>query len=146
MKLHYVLGFNWKYNERIISQYIAIQWKNIAIRFSCIVTPILVTKSGHRKVATAKLSGFSSTFFHFSTVYTPLPHDLIKAKVLSLVNLCFNKEWKKKRTSVLQTKRASLATRSITRIKVGLALTYVKLLLSSCKKDMCNLKAWFINK
>ena len=38
-----------------------------------------------------------------------------------------------KRTSVLQTKRDFLATRSMTRINVGLALSYVKLLLSSGK-------------
>ena len=30
----------------------------------------------------------------FSTLYTSLPHDLIKAKVLSLVNWCFNRESK----------------------------------------------------
>ena len=47
-----------------------------------------------------------------------------------------------KHTSVLQTKRAFLATRSMTRINVGLALRYVKLLLSSWKTYMCNLKAW----
>ena len=35
-----------------------------------------------------------------------------------------------KRTSVLSTKRAFLATRSTTRIDDGFALTYVKLLLS----------------
>ena len=29
--------------------------------------------------------------FDFSTLYTSLPHDLIKAKVLSLVNWCFNR-------------------------------------------------------
>ena len=38
-----------------------------------------------------------------------------------------------KRTSVLQTKRTFLASRSMTRINVGLALSYVKLLLSSWK-------------
>ena len=32
--------------------------------------------------------------FDFSTVYTSLPHDLIKAKVLSLVNWCFTRESK----------------------------------------------------
>ena len=51
-----------------------------------------------------------------------------------------------KRTSVPQTKRVILATRSMTRINVGLALSYVKLLLFSWKTYMCNLKAWFINK
>ena len=32
--------------------------------------------------------------FDFSILYTSLPHDLIKAKVLSLVNWCFNRELK----------------------------------------------------
>ena len=32
--------------------------------------------------------------FDFSTLYTSLPNDLIKAKVLSLVNWCFNRESK----------------------------------------------------
>ena len=32
--------------------------------------------------------------FDFSTLYTSLPYDLIKAKVLSLVNWCFNRESK----------------------------------------------------
>ena len=32
--------------------------------------------------------------FDFSTLYISLPHDLIKAKVLSLVNWCFNRESK----------------------------------------------------
>ena len=32
--------------------------------------------------------------FDFSTLYNSLPHDLIKAKVLSLVNWCLNRESK----------------------------------------------------
>ena len=32
--------------------------------------------------------------FDFPTLYTSLPHDLIKAKVLSLANWCFNRESK----------------------------------------------------
>ena len=32
--------------------------------------------------------------FHFSTLYTSLPHDLIKAKVLPLVKWCFDRESK----------------------------------------------------
>ena len=38
------------------------------------------------------------------------------------------------------------ATRNTTRINVGLARSYVKLLLSSWKTYMCNLMAWYINK
>ena len=37
---------------------------------------------------------FQVSPFDFSTSYTSLPHDLIKAKVLSLVKWCFNRESK----------------------------------------------------
>ena len=53
---------------------------------------------------------------------------------------------RQKRTSVSQTKLAFLATRNMTRTNVGLALSYVKLLLSSWKTYMFDLKAWYINK
>ena len=42
--------------------------------------------------------------------------------------------------------RFCLATRNMTRMNVGLARSYVKLLLSSWKTYMCNLMAWYINK
>ena len=51
-----------------------------------------------------------------------------------------------KRTSVLQIRQGFLATRNMTRINVGLARSYAKLLLSSWKTYMCNLMAWYINK
>ena len=38
--------------------------------------------------------GSQVSSFDFSTLYTSLPHDLIKAKVLSLVKWCFNRESK----------------------------------------------------
>ena len=47
-------------------------------------------------------------------------------------------------TSVLHLRQDSLATRNMTRIDVGLARSYVKLLLSSWKTYMCNLMAWYI--
>ena len=50
------------------------------------------------------------------------------------------------RTSVLHLRQDFLATRNMTRIDVGLARSYVKLLLSSWKTYMCNLMAWYINK
>ena len=49
-------------------------------------------------------------------------------------------------TSVLHLRQDSLATRNMTRIDVGFARSYVKLLLPSWKTYMCNLMAWFINK
>ena len=51
-----------------------------------------------------------------------------------------------KRASVLRTKRAFSATRSITCINVGLVPIYVKLLLYSWITYMCILKAWYTNK
>ena len=96
------------------------------------------------KLRLRNFQGSQVSSFDFSTLYISLPHDLIKAKVLSLVNLCFNRE---SMTYFCTSDKAGfLATRSMTSINVGLALSYVKLLLSSWKTYMCNLKAWFINK
>ena len=80
----------------------------------------------------------------FSTLNTSLPHDLIKVKVLCLVNWCFNRESKSYLCTSL--KAGVLATRNMTRIDVGLARSYVKLFLSSWKTYMCNLMACYINK
>ena len=76
------------------------------------------------KLRLRNFQGSQVSSFDFSTLYTSLPHDLIKAKVLSLVNWC---------TSVLHLRQDFLATRNMTRIDVGLARSYVKLLLSSWK-------------
>ena len=99
---------------------------------------------GHRKLRLRNFQGSQVSSFDFSTLCTSLPHDLIKAKVLSLANLCFNRESK----TYLSTsdKRVFLATRSMTRINVGLALSYVNLLLFSWKTYICNSKACLINK
>ena len=96
------------------------------------------------KLRLRNFQGSQVSSFDFSTLYTSLPHDLIKTKVLSLVNWTFNRE--SKTYLCTSDKGGFLATRSMTRINVGLALSYVKLLLSSWKTYMCNLKAWFINK
>ena len=68
--------------------------------------------------------------FDFSSLYTSLLHDPVKAKVLSLVNWCFNRVKSYLCTSL---KAGFLATRNMTRTDVGLARSYVKLLLSSWK-------------
>ena len=95
------------------------------------------------KLRLRNYQGSQVSSFDFSTLYTALPHDLIKAKLLSLVNWCFNTESK---TYLCTSHKAGcLAARSIARINVGLALSYVKLLLSSWKTYMWNLKVWFIN-
>ena len=46
------------------------------------------------KLRLRNFQGSQVSSFDFSTLYTSLPHDLIKAKVLSLVNCCFNRESK----------------------------------------------------
>ena len=51
-----------------------------------------------------------------------------------------------KLTSVRQIRRDFSPTRNMTRMHVGLALSYMKLLLSSWKIYMCNLMAWYTNK
>ena len=46
------------------------------------------------KLRLRNFQGFQVSSFDFSTLYTSLPHDLIKAKVLSLVKWCFDRESK----------------------------------------------------
>ena len=46
------------------------------------------------KLRLRNFQGSPISSFDFSTLYTSLPHDLIKAKVLSLVKWCFNRESK----------------------------------------------------
>ena len=81
--------------------------------------------------------------FDFSSLNTSTPHYLIKAKKMSLVNWYFNR--KSKTYLSTSDKAGFLATRSMTRINVGLSLGNVKLLPSSWKTHMCNLKAWYFN-
>ena len=44
------------------------------------------------KLRLRNFQGFQVSSFDFSTLYTSLRHNLIKAKVLSLVKWCFNRE------------------------------------------------------
>ena len=46
------------------------------------------------KLRLRNFQGSQVSSFDFSTLYTSLPHDFIKAKVLSLINWCFNRESK----------------------------------------------------
>ena len=77
-------------------------------------------------------SGFSSIFFYFSSLLTSLSYDLIKSKVVSLVKWCFKRESK---TYICTSNKAGVlhVLRSMTLLKVGFALSYVKLLLPSWK-------------
>ena len=69
------------------------------------------------KLRLRNFQGSQVSSFDFSTLYTSLPHGLIKAKVLSLVNWCFNRESKTYLCTL------DKATRSMTRINVELALS-----------------------
>ena len=74
--------------------------------------------------------GSQVSSFEFSALYTSLPHDLIKEKCCT-----FSTE-NQKRTSVLQIRWDISPTRNMTRINVGFALSLVKLLLPSWKKNI----------
>ena len=68
----------------------------------------------------------------FSTLYASLSHDLIQAKVLSVVYWCFNRE--PKSASVLKIRQVFLSIYETFTFLVE-PVTY-----------MCNLMAWYINK
>ena len=89
----------------------------------------------------ASFLGSQVSSFDFSLLNTSLPHDLLKLKVLSLVNWCFNRE--SKTYLSISNKAVFLATRNMT---VWHSLSFVKLWLSSCIRYMYNLKAWYIIK
>ena len=61
-----------------------------------------------------------------------------------LVNWWFNKE--SKTCLCTSDKGGCFSNKNNDSYKFGLALSYVKLFLSSWKKYVCNLKAWYINK
>ena len=63
------------------------------------------------KLRLRNFRGSQVSSFDFSTLYTSLPHDLIKAKLLSLVNWCFNRESK---TYLCTSDKVFLATRNMT--------------------------------
>ena len=72
-------------------------------------------------------------------LYTPHCHMILSKQKCCLLSTGVSTE-SEKRTSVLQIRQGFLATRNMTHINVGLARSYVKLLLSSWKTYMCNLK------
>ena len=72
-----------KYSETALSNsYINYFW---AIQNSSVVI---------EKLRLRNIQGSQVSYFDFSSIYTLLLHDLIKAKVLSLFNKCFNRESK----------------------------------------------------
>ena len=82
-------------------------------------------------------------------LYTPHCHMILSKQKCCLWSTGVSTE-SQNLTSVLHLRQDFLATcfRNMTRIDVGLARSYVKLLLSSWKTYtcMCNLMAWYINK
>ena len=66
----------------------------LAIVMSIIFGPFKNSSEVIEKLRPRNFPGSQVSSFDFSTLYTSLPHDLIKAKVLSLVNWCFNRESK----------------------------------------------------
>ena len=96
------------------------------------------------KLRLRNFQGSQVSSFDFSTLYTSLPHDLIKAKVLSLVNWCFNRE--SKTYLCTSDKVGFFSNKKFDSYKCWTCARYMKLLVSSWKTYMCNLKAWFINK
>ena len=49
---------------------------------------------GPQKVSTHNCKGYQAFSFDFFTLYTSLSHDIIKERVVSLVNWCFNRDSK----------------------------------------------------
>ena len=78
-------------------------------------------------------------------LYTPHCHMILSRQKCCLLSAGVSTE-SQKRVSVLQLRQGFLATRNMTRTNVGLARSYVKLLLSSWKTYTCNLMTWYINK
>ena len=77
--------------------------------------------------------------------YTPHCHMILSKQTCCLWSTGVSRE-SQNLTSVLHWRQDFSATRNMTRIDVGLAWIYVKLLLSSWKTYMCNLMTWYINK
>ena len=66
---------------------------HLAIVMSIIFGPLKTLPMSSKSCEVLRnFQGSQVSPFDFPTIYTSLPHDLIKAKVLSLVNWCFNRE------------------------------------------------------
>ena len=96
------------------------------------------------KLRLRNFQGSQVSSFDF-LLYTHPCHLISSKQKCCLLLNCVSTE-SQKLTSVHQLRRDFSPTRNMTRMHVGLALSYVKLLLSSWKMYMCNLMAWFTNK
>ena len=115
---------------------------NIAIVMSIIFGPLKTLPRSSKScdcVTFRVLKYLLSTFL----LYTPHCHMIWSKQKCCLWSTGVSTE-SQNLTSVLHLRQDFLATRHMTRIDVGLARSYVKLLLSSWKTYMCNLMAWYI--
>ena len=114
----------------------------MSIIFCPLKTPLRSSKSCDC-VTFRVLKYLLSTFL----LYTPHYHMILSKQKCCLWSTGVSTE-SQNLTSVLHSRQEFLATRNMTCIDVGLARSYVKLLLSSWKTDtcMCNLMAWYIKK
>ena len=69
-------------------------WSTVKLLLAIVMSIIFGPLKTLPKLRLRNFQGSQVSSFDFSTLYTSLPHDLIKAKVLSLVNWCFNRESK----------------------------------------------------
>ena len=99
----------------------------------------------HRKVASAKFFRVLKYLLSIFLLYTH-PCHMISSKQKCCLLLNGVSTESQRLTSERQIRRDFSPTRNMTRMRVGLALNYVKLLLSSWKIYMCNLMAWYTNK
>ena len=72
-------------------------WSTVKLLLAIVMSIIFGQLNSSEVIEMLRLRNFQGSHvssFDFSTLYTSLPHDFIKAKVLSLVNWCFNRESK----------------------------------------------------
>ena len=97
------------------------------------------------KLRLRNFQGSQVSSFDDFLLYTPHCHMILSNQKCRLWSTGVSTE-SQNLTSVLNLRQDSLARRNMTRIDVGLARSYVKILLSSWKTYMCNLMASYINK
>ena len=97
------------------------------------------------KLRLRNFQGSQVSSFDFSTLYTSLPHDLIKAKVLSLVKWCFDRESK---TYLCTSAKAEFFSNKKYDSYACWTCTELYGAFNFLMENiyMCNLMAWYTNK
>ena len=116
----------------------------LAIVMSIIFGPLKTLPRSSKSCDCVTFRVFKYLLSTFSTLYTSLPHDLIKAKVLSLVNWCFNRESKSYLCTSL--KAGFFSNKKYDLYRCWSCAELCEAFLSSWKTYMCNLMAWYIKK